>query len=108
MTPAKRALVQLSASPIDWRAELKATSADEQAVSTDTHSPCIPRTYESRPDAKQCPVPVREKAFLYSDASVNSTDIIPMNTPIFASERSTRVKEAPCNAPYPASSSIRC
>ncbi len=34
-----------------WQARCKATSDDEQAVSTATLGPCAPRKYESRPEA---------------------------------------------------------
>eukprot|EP00966_Prymnesium_polylepis_P282823 6534977-Prymnesium_polylepis.1 len=63
-----------------------ATSAAEHALSYEAHVPCIPSTYDSRPDAMARLLPVAAYTLLAAGdtARISSNSVAPMprNTPV--------------------------
>eukprot|EP00964_Phaeocystis_antarctica_P114937 scaffold78888_cov79-Phaeocystis_antarctica.AAC.1 len=89
-----------------------ATSVDEQAVSNDTHGPCSPSTYDSRPAATEWLLPVAaytlRPAGLALSTSAKSLLQMPRNTPVALPMSSARRNPVAWSASYPRSSSSRC
>mmetsp|Transcript_11745 Transcript_11745/g.33060 ORF Transcript_11745/g.33060 Transcript_11745/m.33060 type:complete len:232 (-) Transcript_11745:4168-4863(-) len=110
LTPATSAPSQLPPRMACW-ARHSATSAEEQAVSIPMLGPLRSNAYDTRPAATECVVAVQS----YGDDEPCSTVIacqsmlpIPTNTPSDRPRSVALFSPAELNAPYAASSTMRC
>ncbi|GAB2724965.1 hypothetical protein GCM10010442_53010 [Kitasatospora kifunensis] len=93
----------------DWAARCSATSEEEQAVSTVTAGPTVPKKYDRRPETTLVALPVRTKPWTSSSGPTRySPGIAPTKTPVRLPRTEAGSMPAPSNASQAASSSTRC